>query len=308
MKTALRTTKGTLLLIVGAFAVLVLVAVAITHVNVSWGDNGNITANAQTEQATTTCPGDNPVADPRPSKGTPVHVDAGCNVKGDVEASGSESGSYAPAHLSEASSGNILSCPEGCWIRADFGANITPRTVPDLVNEMKTSGCEGGKGCATVTCWEMKGGNLNKVDCPSSDSGKDTGKSGSNTTPEPSTQPSKAAPVNCDPSIKKGEVMLVPKNCVVEGDVAVGTSKSGPWTKLYDSDQTTGLVVVTQTDVYVKAPYGASASGVSAADAFEDVFDLGCGLDKGCYGGVDTVTVGVQNGNIVVSHGGIKTK
>jgi hypothetical protein len=292
-------------------AALLILGVALAHINVSWGDNGNTTASAQTQDQATTCPGDKPVADPRPSQGTPVQVEAGCNVKGDVEVAGSQNGTYAPAHLSEASSGNILSCPEGCWIRADFGANITPRTVPDLANEMKTSGCEGNNGCATVTCWEMKGGTLTKLaSCPtSSDTGKaapptstpDTGKAA-----PPTSAPNAA--VDCDPSIPKGKAMLIPANCVVEGDVAVGMSETGPWTKLYDSNQTTGLVVVTQADVWVKAPYGASASGVSPQDAFEDVFDLGCGLDRGCYGGVDTVTVNVTGGNIVVTHGGLKTK
>lgn len=276
MRSFLRSTRGALLVILGVVAVVLIVALAVN--NLHWGNgDGNITVKAQAA----TCPGDHEV-----KAGETYDVPAGCNVKGDVEVM--ENGSFVKKFDDDPATGLLVSCPQGCSIKAPYGANVSPRTVPDLESEMKSSGCTGG--CKSVT--KVTIGTVSP----------DTGKSGATATAVPST----GSPVNCDPSIEKGKSMLVPKNCVVEGDVAVGMSESGPWTKLYDNDQTTGLVVVTKADVWVKAPYGASASGVSVSDAVSDVFDLGCGLDRGCYGGVDTVTVDVQNGQLVISHGGVK--
>lgn len=293
-----------------AVGVVIVVALAFIAMGTFGGNNGSKSVNAQEAPV---CPADQPVPDPRitKDKATPVHVEPGCIVKGDVEVSDSQGGTYASAHLSD-SQGNLLYCPEGCWIRADYGANITNRPVTELVPEMMSKDCDGG--CKVVHGWVFVGGKLTQI--PDADVLKlvtilsgDPSKAptpGASPSATPTTTTKTTAPVNCDPSIEKGKSMLVPKNCVVEGDVAVGTAENGPWTKLYDNDQATGLVVVTKADVWVKAPYGASASGVSVSDAVSDVFDLGCGLEKGCYAGVDTVTVDVSNGQLVITHSGMK--
>lgn len=251
------------------------------------------------------CPGDMPVPDPRPAKGTPVKVSALCFVKGDVEVSDSEKGTYTSAHLSD-SQGNLLLCIDGCWIRADYGANVTDRLPDDLIKEMMVKDC--GSGCKLVHLWIFQGGKLKQL--------KDGLASEfaivANANPSPTTAPkaddTKAAPNTCSHSIPNGGTWEVKPGCVIEGDVAVGVSDKGPWLKLYDNVQETGLVVAVDgtASVFVKAPYGASVSGVSVADAFDDVFSLGCGLDNGCWGGVNTVHVKVDNGQLSKTETGPK--
>ncbi len=250
--------------------------------NQSSNANNGVVKTTQNQQAT--CPGDKSVADPRPAKGSPVEVEAGCNVKGDLVVSSSKDGVYKAANKNEASSGNILSCPEGCWIRADYGANITPRTVPDLYNEMKTSGCEGQKGCKTVTCWEMKGGNLTELaNCPTS-SGNDNGKAPDNT---PSATPTSQAKA-CGDELKVWETRMVPAGCIIVGDVS---TDGGPHLQKagMNNRNDVGFVQVLTKDTVITAPYGAGVHS-SPPDTVDGLVKstkyYGCDHGEGCFGGV----------------------
>ena len=70
---------------------------------------------------------------------------------------------------------------------------------------------------------------------------------------------------NCDKgdttfAIPQGETRLVRAGCRVSGDVQIGTSPNGPFTRLYDDDGDTGLVVDMASDGYVYAPEPGGAS------------------------------------------------
>ena len=197
------------------------------------------------------CPGDKEV---HADTNAVVTVEAGCNVKGDVSVF--ENGSFVKEFDDEASTGLIVSCPQGCQIKAPFGANISPRTVDDLKSEMLSSGC--GSRCVSVK------------EVVISD-----------------VQPSKPQVIVtdlCDVSLPKGAKALVPGGCVVSGDVAVNGKA------LYDSDQTTGLVVIVKSPVEVFAPFGASVTNADPQDVVNAVKQTGCGLPNGCRV-VNTVTV-----------------
>lgn len=143
--------------------------------------------------------------------------------------------------------GLLVSCPAGCTIKAPFGANVSPRTVDDLKAEMLASGC--GSKCASVKVVVIDGG---------------------------ATKPQVTVTDRCDVSLPKGTKAIVPGGCVVSGDVAVNGKA------LYDSDQTTGLVVIVKSDVEVFAPFGASVTNADPQDVVNAVKQTGCGLPNGC--------------------------
>lgn len=148
--------------------------------------------------------------------------------------------------------GLIVSCPHGCTIMAPFGANVTPRTVDDLKTEMLSTGC--GSKCVSVKVVVID------------------------------AQPAVNVTSQCDVSLPKGVTATVPGGCVISGDVEVNGKA------LYDSDQTTGLVVIVKSDVTVHAPYGASVTNANPDDVVNAVKQTGCGLPGGCRV-VNTVTV-----------------
>ncbi len=197
-----------------------------------------------------TCPGDHVV-----DIGEIYQVPAGCNVKGDVEVNGQKLYDNDPA------TGLIVSCPHGCTIIAPWGANVTPRKVDDLKAEMLSTGC-GSK------CNDVKVVVINNK----------------------STKPQVVVTDLCDVSLPKGSKALVPGGCVVSGDVEAGSSENGPFKALYDSDQTTGLVVIVKSDTWIRAPYGASVTNAAVDDVVNAVKQTGCGLPNGCRV-VNTVTV-----------------
>lgn len=206
--------------------------------------NGNV---AQTDSAASTtggiqtakCPGDKEV---HADANAVVTVEAGCSVKGDVVVNG------VKQFDDDATTGLIVSCPNGCAITAPFGANVTPRNVEDLKAEMLSSGC--GSRCTSVKVVVVDG----------------------------------TSHVTCDVSLPKGAKALVPAGCVVSGDVAVNGKA------LYDSDQTTGLVVIVKSSVEVFAPFGASVTNADPQDVANAVKQTGCGLPNGCRV-VNTVSV-----------------
>lgn len=186
--------------------------------------------------------------------GQTYDVPAGCNVKGDVIVNGKQLYDDDPA------TGLIVSCPNGCTITAPWGANVSPRTVGDLKSEMRSTGC--GDTCVTVkvvTIGGTTGTTLNVTDL-------------------------------CDVSLPKGSKALVSGGCAVSGDVEAASSENGPFKALYDSDQTTGLVVVVKSDTWIRAPYGASVTNAAVDDVVNAVEQTGCGLPNGCRV-VNTVTV-----------------
>lgn len=200
---------------------------------------------------TATCPGDHPV-----DQKQTYNVPAGCNIKGDVEVKGQKLYDDDPA------TGLIVSCPHGCTITAPFGANVTPRTIDDLKTEMLSTGC--GSKCVSV-----------KVVTIDDSTG---------------SKPSINVTDLCDVSLPKGSKALVPGDCIVSGDVEAASSENGPFKALYDSDQTTGLVVVVKSDTWIRAPYGASVTNAAVDDVVSAVKQTGCGLPGGCRV-VNTVTV-----------------
>lgn len=140
--------------------------------------------------------------------------------------------------------GLLVSCPHGCTITAPWGANVSPRTVDDLKSEMLSTGCDAG-------CTDVK---VVTID----DSG------------------SKPSSVICDVSLPKGTTATVPGGCVISGDVFVNGQAE------FDSDQTTGLVVIVESPVEVFAPYGASVTNANPDDVVNAVKQTGCGLVDGC--------------------------
>lgn len=200
--------------------------------------------------ATAVCPGDHEV-----KVNETYDVPAGCNVKGDVSVADQQLYDDDPA------TGLIVSCPHGCAITAPFGANVTPRTVDDLKTEMLSSGC--GSKCVSVKVVTIDGS---------------TGSTAINVTGL------------CDVSLPKGSKALVPGGCIVSGDVEAASSENEPFKALYDSDQTTGLVVVVKSDTWIRAPYGASVTNAAVDDVVNAVKQTGCGLPGGCRV-VNTVTV-----------------
>ena len=199
-------------------------------------------------------------------------VPAGCNVKGDVSVK-DKSGQYVVKFDTGTGSeltGLIVSCPKGCTIKAPYGANVTPDTVDTLKAAMLKDGCDKQQGCKKVDVFVVEDG-------PAAKAG---------TTPAASTT---AAPVDkCDPSLGKGEKMLVPVGCVVSGDVSTGPSETGPWHFEGKGVNTDGTIVVVKTaPIWVFAPYGASVTGANPDDVKATMMQVGCGFSTGCK----TVTV-----------------
>lgn len=181
------------------------------------------------------CPGDHEV-----KAGETYQVLAGCNVKGDVEINGRKE------YDDDQATGLIVSCPNGCVIFAQWGANVSPRSVDDLKAEMIASGC--GSKCRDVKVVVIDG----------------------------------ASQAACDVSLPKGAKAIVPSGCIVSGDVEFASSENGPFKAIYDSDQTTGLVVVVKSDTWIRAPFGASVTNASVDDVVNAVKQTGCGLPNGC--------------------------
>ena len=192
--------------------------------------------------------------------GEKVFIASTCNVKGDVQVSDAENGTFTALYDSDPNTGLLVSCPNGCWVYAEWGANISPRNVDDLTAEMRSSGCDAD-GC----------GSVNHITWPDG-----------STTSNGTMLPAKPVGDACAFSIPNGQVMLVPTGCVVAGDIEVASSQNGPFTALYDSDQATGLVTVVSMDTWVKAPWGASVSSASVDDVVRSVDLTGCGLQNGC--------------------------
>jgi len=100
--------------------------------------------------------GDCSIKDTEMKSGEKMLVPAGCNIKGDVEFAESQNGVYAKAYKvgHGASDGTLVHLTKDTWIYAQWGANVSPRTVEDLKAEMLKNGCEANseanKGCEVV--------------------------------------------------------------------------------------------------------------------------------------------------------------
>ena len=216
------------------------------------------TAQAQATETTRAIADDN--RRPTATAGTTRYVDEECldkelhaddvaympdclTAKGDVEVSNSNNGPWTRMYDDVGSTGVLLSCPDGCWIRAPFGANLSPRSIDDLENEMRRTGCEDHRGCEKVErkTWPIE-------DKPVADH-----------TPAPTPAVSSPPQDNCDDfSLDRDEVRLVPAGMIVDGDVDAAVSADGPWVWTTDSRQNSGAIIVAKTDIYIRAPYEAS--------------------------------------------------
>lgn len=83
----------------------------------------------------------------------------------------------------------------------------------------------------------------------------------------------------CYTTLAPNTITLVPKECLVIGDVYVAPSKDGPFDILPDSIATTHLIVSLTRDAYVKAPYGASITGKSAREVIKEGCGSQCKID-----------------------------
>lgn len=193
-------------------------------------------------------------------EGDTYNVRPDCLVKGDVEVSQSKDGPWIRQYDDDANTGTVVSCPDGCWVHAPFGANVTPRSYDSVRDEMLSNGCDNGCESVNLVTWS------------------DSGYTDKTIAAEPTTPAAPAVPAvdKCAMSIPNGQKVHVPAGCVVSGDVAVNG------TVLYDSDQATGLVVVMNQDGDVFAPYGASVSSSDPNDVAAAVDATGCGLAGGC--------------------------
>lgn len=202
-------------------------------------------------------------------KGKEYDVAAGCNIKGDVSIRLPD-GSYQKQYVegSDGTIGNIVSCPQGCHIRADFGANVGPRTVPDLTAEMQKTGCVGG--CKTVTPHVINA-------C-----GKDgCGNGGKAPSPQVSAQ--------CEPEIKLGDKRVVAAGCVVVGDVLIRqVGSSQDFKPVFDNLKDTGTVQQLTQPMEVWNLQGASVmpAGSDLSSAVQATKIAGCGTGYGCPAGI----------------------
>jgi len=235
------------------------------------------------ETAGSTCPGDHEM-----HPGDTYHVPAGCIGKGDLEVN--VNGAWVSAHKSDGQ-GNLLECPDGCEVLAQYGANISNRTYDDLENEQLEIGCANNQGCEVVYHWCYTDGNLREIHADEKCEGQSNDK-----TVDPDTSGNGGKDVRvqevgeeCDFSLEQGEIAIVPAGCIVSGDVIVNGEI------LHDNIQKTGLIVVINEDAEVEAPFGAAvtAQGPNAqatVDRIEkSMLERGCGFAT--RGGCDDVAV-----------------
>lgn len=183
-------------------------------------------------------------------------VPAGCQLKGDVNVGPSKDGPWTPLYDHDANTGLIVSFSEATWVYAKWGANVTPREIDDLNNEMMESGCGLPKGCLEVIV-------VHWPDKPADET---------MATPMPTEE------VTCvDYAMTKKEVYLVPAGCQLKGDVRVGQSKDGPWITLHDSDANTGLIVSFSEPTWVYAEWGANVTPRTVDDLQQELMTSGCG-------------------------------
>lgn len=196
-----------------------------------------------------TCPGDHHV-----QNGETYVVPAGCNVKGDVSANGTKYYDDDPA------TGLIVSCPNGCTIDAPWGANVTPRDVNDIEQELRNSGCEGQAGCADV-----------RIVIIDDDKGGSDNSSNS---------------VDCGGELGQGETRLIKAGCIIVGDVVVDGELQKPRGR---STNTVGYVQLLDADTNVEAPWGAGVYESEFWDVnvlVENTKKYGCDQGAGCKSGV----------------------
>lgn len=262
--------RTALLVILGAFVVLIAFAFLVSHnFSVSWGNNE---ANAdehdnQTAQAgngatnqTATCE-----ERPLPASQDVIEVEAGCNIKGDVFA-GSSRDNLVKLFDDDAKTGLIVSCPNGCFVKAPFGANVTPRDTKSLQDEMAISGCEGGCNAPVPVV---------PIDRPGNDK-------------QDGTTPPAVDSGDCGLELQASEKRVIPKGCIIVGDVFARIPGKGDFVWTTDKRQDTGAVHQLEQDLEVLAPFGAGVHDASLGleNLRETTKLLGCHLDKGCTGGV----------------------
>lgn len=234
----------------------------------------NGTASGTTSGATSSaavCPGDQAIPDPRPNQGVPTIVDAGCIVKGDVEVGSSQSGPFAPAHTHDGM-GNLLECPEGCWIVASYGANVSDRTLQSLLDEQSATGCADNAGCAVVHVWCFNEGNLTEV-------------TNGGTCLGTNTKSPTGANANCRGEMTPGETRTLSAGCIIVGDVVVNDVLQKPVGR---NRNDVGYVEQLTSDTTVTAPWGAGVYDQSwnVDDLVKTTKQFGCDQDPGCSGGV----------------------
>lgn len=209
--------------------------------------------------------------------GEEFNVPAGCQIKGDVIVNGEQ------LFDNDANTGLIVSCPQGCQIKAPWGANVTPRDVDDLKEEMLSSGCGMTSGCNDVKIVVIDQDGKGGEEPSSTPSATPTATS----TPEPtSTQP---IDDGCEPELKLGEKRMIAKGCIVVGDVFVRPAGSdGEFRPVFDNRKDTGTVHLLTEDTEVWNLQGASImpAGMELADIVTATKLAGCGTGYGCPEGI----------------------
>ena len=230
-------------------------------------------APSNTTGTAAVCPSDKEIKDPRPDSGKPTIVDPGCIVKGDVEVGSSQSGPFAPAHTDD-EQGNLLECPEGCVIVADYGANVSNRTYASLETEQKATGCANNAGCTTVHHWCFSGGQLSEV--------TNNGTCASSNTKAPSNG---NVVSNCGDELSRNETRTFPAGCIIVGDIAINGQLQKPVGR---NRNDTGYVQQLTTQTTLTAPYGAAVydSSWQVSELVQSTKLYGCDRDDGCSGGV----------------------
>lgn len=160
-------------------------------------------------------------------------------VKGEAEVSVSPEGPFLVLYDDDPTTGHLLSCPEGCFVKAPWGAGLSAQSLETLEAELKTDGCVDQAGCAEV---------LTTVWIPGD---------------QPTTN-------KCEFSIPKEESRLVPAGCFVSGDVRI-RNEIGEFVNWYDDDEDTALLVIINKDVEVNAPHGASVAPLVNQDGSDAV-------------------------------------
>lgn len=224
--------------------------------------------------------------------GLDIHVEpgqeawapAGWYIKGDIKVWDAVAGIWINKYDDDPKTATVVQCTHDCLIFAPWGANINgDRSWVSIYSELVTVGCDGGCTSVELEAWTPT--DVLARQQPQAQPAQQQDCCGSchnqcceccQSCPEPQPVPQPQANV-CNFSIPVGATAYVPQGCIVAGDVAVNGIV------LYDSDQTTGLVVIMKQAGNVHATWGASVSSSPVEQVEASMLAVGCGLPDGCH-------------------------
>lgn len=228
----------------------------------------------------------------------------GCSAKGDVYVNGSK------LYDADPKTGLLIACMDATCTLTDpdgNGANVSNRTVDDLLYEMLTNPGNCSNGCVLVRVCFIQGGlptcmnydrtwvstqvqPTNQAPLATAPTATEPGKSPyPGGAPVPGLTPTQPLNDGCEPEIKRGEHRVVKKDCIVVGDVFVRLPGSTENPKpVFDNKSETGTVQQLDADYDVWNLQGASVmpAGSDLKSAVMATMLGGCGTGYGCPQGI----------------------